>query len=90
MSDLKYDLEHIQVDLTSIHDALNHLSEHADICEKLVKSSNIQEAMELFNHLDELDRLIHEVQDHVKNLDEGITADELEPDDTARNVRAID
>ena len=62
-------MSHLLEDTSSFHDALEHLKSHSDICSKLVRESNIREACELFSHLENIDRLIHEVEDHLTHID---------------------
>jgi len=85
MPDLSRNLQHLKVDVKKIHDYLEHLKEHSGVCSELVKESNVRETSELFNHLTQIDKLIHEVQthikhikDHIENEEETIQAIELE------------
>jgi hypothetical protein len=68
MTDLKYEIKHLNEDVKLIHDHLEHLNTHSRICNELVKESNMREANELFKHLQEIDKLIHEVQNHIMHI----------------------
>jgi len=70
MTDLKKNIKHLKTDINKVHDYLEHLNSHSTICNELVKESNIREASELFDHLGQLDKLIHEVQSHIIHLRE--------------------
>lgn len=76
MPDLRSNLLHLKDDVNKIHDYLEHLNEHSGVCNELVKESNIRETSELFNHLKQIDQLIHEVQTHVVHIKEHIDSDE--------------
>jgi hypothetical protein len=76
MPDLSSNLQHLKGDVKKIHDYLEHLNEHSGVCNELVKESNIRETSELFNHLKQIDKLIHEVQTHVVHIKEHIDNDE--------------
>lgn len=68
MIDLMHNIKHLGNDVKQIHDRLEHLSSHSKICNDLVRESNYREANELFNHLQEIDNLIHGVQSHVGHI----------------------
>ena len=76
MPDLSRNLQHLKGDVSKIHDYLNHLNEHSGVCSELVKESNVRETSELFNHLTQIDKLIHEVQTHVKHIKDHIENEE--------------
>ncbi|MCK5559750.1 MAG: hypothetical protein KAJ51_04130, partial [Thermoplasmata archaeon] len=68
MPDLIYNLRHLKSDVNKIHDYLEHLNEHSGVCRDLVKDSNIRETSELFEHLEQIDKFIHEVQKHLAHI----------------------
>ena len=68
MTDLKRELQHIKGDVQRIHDSLEHLNNHSKVCGELVKESNLREASELFEHLGQIDRLVHEAQEHITHI----------------------
>ena len=55
MSELEKNLSHLRGDLDKIHDFLEHLDSHSDVCSELVKASNIRETTELFGHLEQIE-----------------------------------
>ena len=67
-----------------IHDNLEHLNSHSKVWNDLIKESNLQEASELFSHLEQIDKRIHEVQKHVVHINEHIEQDQIvaEPQET--------
>ncbi len=68
MTDLKQDIKHMKGDIKYIYDKLEHLNSHSKICNELIKESNIREAIELFSHLQQIDKLIHEIQHHLDHI----------------------
>ena len=60
MPDLNYEVRHLKGDVAKIHDDLEHLSSHSKVCNDLIKDSNLREATELFKHLDQIDKFIHQ------------------------------
>ncbi|WP_455391955.1 transglutaminase domain-containing protein [[Eubacterium] cellulosolvens] len=61
-------IKHLIGDLEKIHDYLEHLNEHSGVCSELVKEANIRETSELFEHLGQIDKLIHEAQTHILHI----------------------
>jgi hypothetical protein len=72
MRTLHHDLKHLNKDVKIIHDRLEHLSSHSKVCNELVRESNYREANELFSHLEEIDKLIHGVQQHIVHLEKHV------------------
>ncbi len=68
MPDLKHDLQHLNNDVAKIHDLLAHLKDHSRICNDLIKNSNVREASEMFEHLEQIDKLVHDVQKHITHI----------------------
>ena len=68
MADLKQNLKHLKSDVEKIHEFVEHLNSHSSICTELVQESNIREASELFEHLQQIDIRIHEVQKHIAHI----------------------
>lgn len=75
MPDLNYEVRHLKGDVAKIHDDLEHLSSHSKICNALIRDSNLREATELFRHLEQIDKLIHEVQTHIIHINDHIEQD---------------
>ena len=75
MKRLRYNLNHLKADVQLIHDNLVHLNSHSKVCNELVKESNIREASELFDHLEQIDKLVHEVKKHIVHIRNHIPKD---------------
>jgi len=90
MSDLKYDLKHLKGDVQNVHDKLEHLNTHSNVCNDLVKESNLREATELFKHLEQVDVRVHEVQNHLSHIDEHLEYTFTDPTDFENEYKPID
>lgn len=75
MADLKQNLKHLKRDVEKIHEFVEHLNAHSGICTELIQESNIREASELFEHLQQIDKRIHEVQKHIVHIKNHIEQD---------------
>ena len=62
-------------DVAKIHDDLEHLISHSKVCNDLIKDSNLREATELFKHIDQIDKFIHEVETHISHINDHIEQD---------------
>lgn len=76
------DITHIEGDIKALHDMLEDVSGHADVCQKLSVGTAGTENEEIRKHLIELDSLVHEVEDHLKTLEGNLqdTFSDLEKD----------
>ncbi len=76
------DISHIEGDIKMLHDMLEDVSGHADMCQKLSGGAAGEENDEIRKHLIELDSLVHEVENHLKTLEDNLqdTFSELERD----------
>ncbi len=67
--DLKDETQHIQSDISVVHDMAEHISKHAQRCEKFLKDTNDHDLKELSDHLKEIDLKVHELSDHVRYVE---------------------
>ncbi len=67
--DLKDETQHIQSDISVVHDMAEHISKHAQRCEKFLKETNDHDLKELSDHLKEIDLKVHELSDHVRYVE---------------------
>ena len=67
--DLKDETQHIQSDISMVHDLAEHISKHAQRCEKFLKDTNDHDLKELSDHLKEIDLKVHELSDHVRYVE---------------------
>ena len=67
--DLKDETQHIQSDISVVHDLAEHISKHAQRCEKFLKDTNDHDLKELSDHLKEIDLKVHELSDHVRYVE---------------------
>ncbi|MFQ5445231.1 MAG: iron permease, partial [Nitrospinales bacterium] len=63
--ELKAETNHIQRDISMVHDLVEHISHHAKRCEVFLKDTKDQDLKELSDHLKEIDEKVHELFDHV-------------------------
>jgi hypothetical protein len=87
MADIKRDIKHLNKDVRLIHDRLEHLNAHSKICNELVRESNLREASELFEHLNEIDKLVHGVQEHIIHIKDHLENDsKFTPDEAILDI----
>ena len=60
----------IQKNIGLVHDLAEHISDHAQRCELLLKDTKDKDLKELSEHLQEIDTKVHELSDHVRSLEE--------------------
>jgi len=68
--DLLEETNHIQNDISLVHDLAEHISDHAQRCETYLKDTKDKDLKELSGHLKEIDSQVHELSDHVRSLEE--------------------
>lgn len=90
MSNITRDLKHFNSDVRKVHDSIEHLNSHSKICNDLVKESNIREASELFTHLSQIDKRIHEVEKHVMHINAHLKDNSTIPSELDEELLDID
>ena len=66
------DISHIEEHIKELHDLLEDVSGHADLCRNLSSGKAGDENEEIRKHLIELDSLVHEVEVHLKSLENSL------------------
>ena len=66
--ELQSEANHIQADISMVHDLVEHISHHAKRCEIFLKDTKDQDLKELSEHLKEIDAKVHELFDHVQYM----------------------
>ena len=79
---------HIQKNIGLVHDLAEHISDHAQRCELLLKDTKDKDLVEITEHLKDIDSKVHELSDHVRSLEDKLT-DEYERLGTVRLLRYI-
>ncbi len=68
------EVSHIAFDISNLHDILRHIRAHARKCQELSpKTGSGEEVQEMRGHLNEIDTKVHEVLDHLHQLEEALT-----------------
>ncbi len=66
---LKEEASQLQINITQVHDLVEHISHHAKRCEVFLKDTPDQDLQELSGHLKEIDVKLHELFGHVKHVE---------------------
>ena len=66
---LKEEASHIQKDISTVHDLVEHISQHAKRCEIFLKDTSDQDLQELSGHLKEIHLKVHELSGHVRFME---------------------
>jgi high-affinity iron transporter len=74
---LKEETSQLQVNITAVHDLVEHISHHAKRCEIFLKDTRDQDLKELSEHLKEIDEKVHELFAHVEHVENDLL-DEFE------------
>ena len=85
---LMEETNNIQKNIGLVHDLAEHISDHAQRCELLLKDTNDKDLVEITEHLKDIDSKVHELSDHVRSLEDKLT-DEYERLGTVRLLRYI-
>jgi high-affinity iron transporter len=85
---LMEETNHIQKNIGLVHDLAEHISDHAQRCELLLKDTKDKDLVEITEHLKDIDSKVHELSDHVRSLEDKLT-DEYERLGTVRLLRYI-
>ena len=65
---------HISTDLSSLHNSLEHIRQHARRCQELYETKEgSREMEEIRNHLREIDSAVHEVMRHLRDMERALT-----------------
>ena len=85
---LMEETNHIQKNIGLVHDLAEHISDHAQRCELLLKDTKDKDLVEITEHLKDIDSKVHELSGHVRSLEDKLT-DEYERLGTVRLLRYI-
>lgn len=66
---LKDETSHIQQDISTVHNLVEHISHHAKRCEVFLKDTKDLDLKELSGHLKEIDIKVHELSGHVRHVE---------------------
>ncbi len=63
------EVSHISFDISQLHESLDHIRQHARLCQELSPNGSNKEVREMRSHLKEIDIKVHEVMEHMHRLE---------------------
>ncbi|HBG46545.1 MAG TPA: iron permease [Deltaproteobacteria bacterium] len=67
------EVAHIASDISGLHGTLDHIRQHALLCQELSVKKDGSEVVEIKGHLKDIDSKVHEVMDHLEKLEEAFS-----------------